>query len=123
MVADFEAGLGTLTRMEPGDVDVLLVVAEPSVKALEVARRAVEMIRSKNLGRPLLVANRFRAGDESLLHEAFAGLAPAIVPDDPALRAADAAGTAPFDTSPAAPAVLALGSLAQSLVTIPDTRP
>jgi len=123
VVADFEAGLGTLTRMEPGDVDVLLVVAEPSVKALEVARRALELIRSKNLGRPLLVANRFQAGDELLLHEAFAGLAPVIVPDDPALRAADAAGTAPFDASPAAPAVLALGSLARSLVTIPDTRP
>ena len=123
VIADFEAGLGTLTRMEPGDVDVLLVVAEPSVKALEVARRAVELIRSKNLGRTLLIANRFRAGDELLLHEAFAGLPTTVVPDDPALRAAAAAGTAPFDTSPAAPAVLTLASLGQSLVTVPGTRP
>ncbi len=113
MVADFEAGLGTLTRMEPGDVDVLLVIAEPSVKALEVARRAVEMIESKKLGRIVLVANRFQADDALLT--AFESLAPTVVPDDPVLRAADAAGAAPFDASPAAPAVIALSNLASSL--------
>lgn len=123
MVADFEAGLGTLTRMEPGDVDVLLVVAEPSAKALEVARRAVELIGSKNLGRALLIANRFAPGDDLLSHEVFAGLPPAIVPEDPALRAADASGAAPFDVSAAAPAVLALSAVATSLVaTVPGSR-
>lgn len=115
MIADFEAGLGTLTRMEPGDVDVLLVVAEPSAKALEVARRAVEMIRSANLGRMVLIANRFKKGDELLTHEAFATLVPVIVPDDAALREADASGAAPYDASPAAPAVIALSELAKSL--------
>ena len=116
MVADFEAGLGTLTRMEPGDCDVLLVLAEPTAKALEVARRAVELIGSKKLGRMILIANRFSAGDELLQDPIFAGLVPVVVPDDPALRAADASGAAPFDASPAAPAVRALAALAASLV-------
>ena len=118
-MADCEAGLGTLTRMEPGDCDVLLVVAEPSAKAVEVARRAVEMIASKKLGRLVLIANRFSAGDDLLLDPAFAGLVPIVVPDDPALRTADASGAAPFDAARGAPAVRALSALAATLVQEP----
>lgn len=115
VVADFEAGLGTLTRMEAGDVDLLLVVAEPSAKAIEVARRAVELIAAKNLGRPLLIANRFRSEDLRLLGEGFGSLRPFLVPEDDALRAADASGAAPFDASPFGPAVRALTDLARSV--------
>ena len=116
VVADFEAGLGTLTRMEPGDVDVLLVIAEPSAKAIEVARRAIELIAAKNLGRPLLIANRFRDEDLRLLDEGFGSLRALLVPEDAALRSADASGAAPFDACPDAPGVRALSDLAKSLV-------
>lgn len=115
VVADFEAGLGTLTRMEPGDVDVLLVIAEPSAKAIEVARRAVELIAAKNLGRSLLIANRFKSEDLRLLEEGFGNLRPLLIPDDAALRSADATGTAPFDSAPDAPGVRALSEFARSL--------
>lgn len=116
MVADFEAGLGALTRMETGDVDVLLVMAEPSAKAIEVARRAVALIAGKNLGRAVLIANRFREEDLRLLDDGFGGLRPVIVPEDAALRSADSTGIAPFDATPGAPAVRALMDLAMSLV-------
>ena len=116
VVADFEAGLGTLSRMKPGQLDVLLVVTEPTAKALEVARRAVEMIRERALGTPHLVTNRV-AGDEDrrLVERAFAGAPVTIVPDDPAVRAADARGVAPFDAAPDAPAVRAVRALADTL--------
>jgi CO dehydrogenase maturation factor len=116
VVADFEAGLGTLTRMETGDVDVLLVIAEPSAKAIEVARRAVELIVSKNLGRSFLIANRFRDVDLPLLGEGFGGLQALLIPDDDALRSADATGVAPFDAAPDSPGIRALSNFAKSLV-------
>jgi CO dehydrogenase maturation factor len=117
VVADFEAGLGTLSRMKPGQLDVLLVVAEPTVKSLEVARRAVEMIRERNAGRAMVVANRVASDeDRELVRSAFRGDDVIAVPDDPAIRAADAQGVAPFDAAPDAPAVRALRALAETLV-------
>ena len=116
VVADFEAGLGTLSRLKPGQVDVFLVVAGPTAKAVEVARRALAMIREKDAGRALLVANRI-AGDEDrkLLQAAF-GAAMTLVPEDAAMREADARGIAVFDHAPHASAVQRVRALAESLL-------
>jgi CO dehydrogenase maturation factor len=118
VVADFEAGLGTLSRLEAESLDALLVVTEPTAKALEIARRALEMVRERRVaGRVIVVANRVRdAEDRQLTGETFPDGSVTVVPDDPALRAADARGVAPFDAAPDAPAVRALRALAESLV-------
>ena len=117
VIADFEAGLGTLSRMKPGQLDVLLVVTEPTAKSLEVARRALEMIHDPNLGAARVLVNRV-AGEEDrqLVERTFPGDSVTIVPDDPAIRAADANGNAPFESAPEAPAVRVLRDLAASLV-------
>ena len=116
VVADFEAGLGTLSRMEPGNTDVLVVVAEPTQKSIQVAQRALALIRERDLGRVVLVANRAaRVEDETMIRLAFPEMEAVVVPDDPAVRAADLAGRAPFDAAPQAPAVLALSRVADSL--------
>lgn len=119
VVADFEAGLGTLTRMQPGDIDLLLVVTEPSAKSVEVSRRALELIAGKNLGRTLVVANRVTGQDRQRLEELFADRALVFVPEDSRLRTADAQGVAPFDAETGSPAVQALSALAESLVQSP----
>jgi CO dehydrogenase maturation factor len=116
VVADFEAGLGTLTRVEPKDLDVLLIVVEPTAKSVEVARRAVELARERGIGRALVVANRIAGPEDRQLAEAsFAGLPLLLVEDDPALRLADVQGLAPFDHAPDAPAVRAIRGLAETL--------
>ena len=116
-VADFEAGLGTLSRMKPNQLDVLLVIAEPTAKSVEVARRAVEIIRDRNVSQVKVIANRV-AGEEDrlLLERAFTAGSVTMVPDDPTIRAADARGVAPFDAAAHAPAVQVLRRLAESLV-------
>lgn len=117
VVADFEAGLGTLSRLKPGQVDVLLVVAGPTAKAVEVARRALEMIREKNAGRALLVANRIACDeDRELLQDAFGAVAMTQVPEDTGVRDADARGVAAFDHAPDAPAIRTIRALAASLL-------
>jgi CO dehydrogenase maturation factor len=116
VVADFEAGLGTLSRMKAGQLDVLLVVTEPTVKALEVARRAVELIRERAVADVVVLANRVSGSeDRTVVEQAFAGGRVVVVPDDPAIRAADASGVAPYDAAPDAPAVRALRTLSELL--------
>ncbi len=116
VIADFEAGLGTLSRMGPDRVDTLLVVAEPSAKSLEVARRAIDLIGQKDIGQTIVVANRVTGPEDRLAVErAFAGSQLVVVPDDPAIRAADAEGVAPFDAAPDAPAVRLIRELAERL--------
>lgn len=117
VIADLEAGLGTLSRAEAGLADVLLILVEPNPRSLEVGRRAVELARERGLLRLLIVANRVRdAADLALVGEALPGEILFAVPDDPAILEADRRGAAPLDTAPTAPAVQALGELARHLL-------
>ncbi|HEX2026789.1 MAG TPA: hypothetical protein VHF25_02185 [Nitriliruptorales bacterium] len=119
VVADFEAGIGTLTRMQPGDVDAVLVIVEPTPKSIEVASRAADLARERSLGRILVVANRVRdAADVDRIRAALPGHHVVAVPDDPAVLQAEREGVAPLDQSPRAPAVQALVDLAESLVKV-----
>jgi CO dehydrogenase maturation factor len=116
VVADFEAGLGTMSRMSPGQVDILLVVVEPTAKSIAVAQRAIELIEDRNLGRVVVVANRVRTEeDQAAIARALPGRTLISVPDDPAVRAADEAGHAPFDAAADGAAVRTLRQLAESL--------
>ncbi len=117
MIADFEAGIGTLTRMQDGGVDVVLVVVEPTPKSLEVGRRAAGLVQERSLGRLIVVANRVRDdADLATIQAAFPDAEVVAVPDDPRIVEADRAGVAPLDLAPEAPAVRALIALAERLV-------
>ncbi len=117
VVADFEAGIGTLTRMGEGAVDAVVLVVEATAKSLEVATRAVGLVREKSLGQLVVVANRLRT-DEDLarLTDALPGERIVAVPNDPLVLDADRRGAAPLDAVPGAPAVRALAELAEHLV-------
>lgn len=116
LVADFEAGLGTLSRVAPNDVDIFIVVAEPTVKSLEVAQRALSMIAAGGLGRAIMLGNRIASPqDERMLRSIVKDESFVAVPEDAKIREADAKGVASFDFSPEAPAVRGLRALALSL--------
>ncbi len=115
-MADFEAGIGTLTRMGTGDVDAVLVVVEPTPKSLEVGWRAADLAREKSLGRVVVVANRVSSEEDlSRVRATFPEHEFIVVPDDPTIVEADRAGVAPIDLAPDAPAVRALAGLADML--------
>lgn len=124
VVADFEAGLGTVLRLAgrradagvDAEVDAVVVVVEPTAMSIEVGRRAVEAVQAAGLGRLVVAANRVRdEADARRLREAFPGLPVVEVPDDPAIGAAERQGRSPLDTAPDAPAVIALVRLAGAL--------
>lgn len=116
VIADLEAGIGTLTRVSEGAIDVAVLVAEPSAKSLDVAERARDLAAERGIERVLLVANRIRdPADLDAVTDRLPGLDVVAVPDDPVIDRGDRDGLAPLDLDPDAPAVRALVSLADRL--------
>jgi CO dehydrogenase maturation factor len=120
VVADLEAGIGTLTRLGDKRVDHVLVVVEPTPKSVEVGVRAADIAQEKSLGRVIIVASRVRDEDDlRMITDAFPGHEVVPIPDDAAIVQADREGVAPLDVSPESPAVSALVKLAESLLPVP----
>ena len=122
MICDLEAGVGTLARMEPGQVDAVVVVAEPTAKSIEVARRGAA-IASRH-ARVIAVANRVQ--DEADVERIRAALDVEeliVVPEEAAIVKADRTGLAPMDVDTDAPGLRALHDLAQRLVADGRTTP
>jgi CO dehydrogenase maturation factor len=116
VVADLEAGLNDLMWAKPGPEDTVLVVAEPSAKSVEVARRACRMAESMGVTRILAVANRATGEDDvARLREAL-GVEVMAVAEDPAVEKADHEGVAPYDADPSSPAMVAVGAIVERLV-------
>jgi CO dehydrogenase nickel-insertion accessory protein CooC1 len=114
VLADMEAGFGTLFRMQPGQLDVVVVVAEPSAKGIDVARRAASV--GAHRARVIVVANRVR--EDADLEAIQSGLPEhelVPVPEEPAIERADREGLAPIDLDPDAPGVIAIARLAERI--------
>jgi len=117
VLADCEAGIGTLTRLGDTPVDVVIVVVEPTPKSLEVGARALALAKERNMGRIIVVASRIRDDvDLKTIQAALPDQEIIVVPDDPAIVAADREGVAPLDSAPNAPAVLALMGVADRVL-------
>ncbi len=116
VIGDLEAGIGTVLRLQEGQADVVVVVAQPTAKSLEVARRAIE-IASDRVARVIVVANRVRDDEDLAVILAVVGQDQelVIVPDDPVIGEADRDGRAAIDVDPDSPGVRALVDLADRL--------
>lgn len=116
VIGDLEAGVGTVVRLQPGQADVVVVVAQPTAKSLDVARRAVALAEDRG-ARVVVLANRVR--DEADLAAIQAGMGEdrelVVIPEDPVIAAADRDGVAPIDLDPDAPGVRAVVALADRL--------
>lgn len=116
VIGDLEAGIGTVLRLQADQADVVVVVAQPTAKSLEVARRAIELAVQK-APRVIVVANRVRDEAElAVIRDALGdGLELVVVPDEPAIAEADRDGRAAIDVDADAPGVRALVDLAERL--------
>ena len=114
VLGDLEAGIGVLARMGTRSLDVVLVVANPTSKSIDVARRLVELATGR--AEVIVVANRV-AGDDDVarMREAFGDRELVVVPEDPVIAEADREGSAPIDADPDAPGVAAVVRLAERL--------
>ncbi len=100
VVIDNEAGMEHLSRLLMKDIDLLLVVSDPSLRGIRTAGRIKELVEEINLrvGTLALVINR--AIDGKLVDEAYnlineIGIELAgVIPDDPLLAKFDREGKA-----------------------------
>ena len=121
IVADLEAGIGTLTRLPEQAVDVTVVVVEPTPRSIDVARRALTVAAEKQQGRILVLANKLV--DENDRQRVVDGLADyadrygqlIAVPHDEVVDRADREGRSPVDLGAASPAVQAIEKLVAML--------
>lgn len=116
-ICDSEAGVATLLRLQPGQTDIVLVVAQPGAKSLDVARRAIELApEDTDL---LVVANRVRdQADLEVIQTAVGNRELVVVPEDDAITRAEQEGLAPIDVDSDAPAVRALINLGERLAAL-----
>jgi CO dehydrogenase nickel-insertion accessory protein CooC1 len=118
VVCDLEAGIGTVDGIGEGVVDVLLVVANPTGKSLEVARRAIEI--ADGVTEIVVVANRVAGeADLDLMREVLGERELFVIPEDDVIAAADRDGIAPIDLDPDSPGVAALVRLAERVAGAP----
>ena len=113
IVADLEAGIGTLTRLPEGSVDTTLVIVEPTPRSIDVGQRAVLVANERKQGNVIIVANKIVDDqDTARVQAAFAEHDVLTVPADPIVVAADRQGASPIDIDPNAPAIAAVGEIA-----------
>jgi CO dehydrogenase maturation factor len=113
IICDLEAGIGPIVNR--GQVDLVLVVAEPSAKSIDVARRVAGTV-SGGKAEVMVIANRVRGeADLKAIETQLGDYEIVVVPEDPAIVQADREGRAPIDTDPDSPAVKVLLGLAERL--------
>lgn len=115
VLADLEAGVGTLIRMQPGVADLVVVIAEPTVRSIETARRAAAIAGER--ADVVVVANRVTSeADPESVRAELGGYEIVVIPEDVAISQADKDGLAPVDASPNSPGVSAIAVLADKIL-------
>lgn len=115
VVMDMEAGVEHLGRGTTKGVDIMLVMVEPGMKSIEVAKRISTLADDLGIGQIYMVLNKVRSEKEaktakSKLRQLDLNIL-AEIPFDPKMIEADIAGVAPIEYSPDCPAVQAISKL------------
>jgi len=97
VVIDNEAGMEHISRLTTNNVDILLVVSDPTRRGIQAARRIIDLADNLglNIGRKMLIVNQAREDQRQMIEKAvkefnmdFTG----IVPEDPDIQDFDLNG-------------------------------
>ena len=115
-VTDMEASIEHMSRGTIRHVDAMLMVTEPYFRSLETVGRMAPLAQELGIAHVWAVANKVRsARDEEIIRSYCAERGVelgAVVPWDEAIQEADREGRALMDYDPEAPAVAAVGGIA-----------
>ena len=121
VVMDTEAGLEHISRRTTRDVDVMLILSDPTVRGIETAFRVGDLARSlkTRVGEFRLAINRVQGSIPQNLvalaaEHGFPELA--AIPEDPEVRSLDAQGVPLVQVSPASPALMAVSKLLDEIL-------
>jgi CO dehydrogenase maturation factor len=115
VVIDSEAGMEHISRGTIGTPDMLLIVSDPGARGMRTIARIREIATQLGLGpeKIFVVLNRYKSGAAPV--DTGGGQTLAVIPDDPAVEAADLAAT-PVSLIPSdSPARIAVRELAEKI--------
>ena len=122
VILDMEAGIEHLARGTARHVGAMIVVAEPSIKAMETARRIRDLASQMGIEKILLVGNKvLHEKDEDLIRgfsERNRIPILGIVHYDPAIREADLSGRSPILYCPSSKAMREIEAINDRLIKI-----
>jgi CO dehydrogenase maturation factor len=121
VVIDNEAGLEHLSRRTTRDVDVLLIVTDPTVRGVVAAGRIAELSRELdiNIAQAYLVVNRVMNGLSPILQETIDSLdipLAGMIPNDPEMMTLDAEGRPLIELGEESAIYQAVRTIAQSVI-------
>jgi CO dehydrogenase maturation factor len=116
VVVDCEAGLEHLSRRTAGDVDVLILLSDPSVRSLDTVKRVTTLVQElkTKVGRMAFAFTRVSGGipPELIAAAKERGLPdPLAIPEDPEVRDLDTKGLPLVSVRPDNPAYQAVRAL------------
>jgi len=120
VVMDCEAGMEHISRQTTRDVDVLLIMSDPTMKGVTTAGRMHELIKElrSNVGRVGLVVNRVRGELSPEIRKAIedSGLhILALIPEDPDMTGLEMQGKPVTGLPPESPLLLKVKEIAEDL--------
>jgi len=120
VVMDCEAGMEHISRQTTRDVDVLLIMADPTMKGVTTAGRMHELIKElrSNVGKVGLVVNRVRGELSPEIRKAIedSGLhILALIPEDPGMAGLEMRGKPVTGLPPESPLLLKVKEIAEDL--------
>ncbi|RLI12539.1 hypothetical protein DRO33_02510 [Candidatus Bathyarchaeota archaeon] len=121
VILDMEAGLEHFGRAVARGVDLMLLVAEPTEKAVVAVGRMAELAKQMGVNELWAVVNKVMEEREAAwarekLEEGLELPVRAVIPFDSAIIEADRAGLSPLDVCPSSSALKALGELKDAVV-------
>lgn len=122
VVIDNEAGMEHISRLTTNNIDVLLVVSDPTRRGIQAAARIVELTRELGLriDRRLIVVNQARTGQEGAIQRAaseFGLEVSGVIPEDPAVQDFDLSGRPTVELGSDSPALRAAYSIFERVLT------
>jgi CO dehydrogenase maturation factor len=120
VIIDCEAGMEHISRQTTRDVDVLLIMTDPTMKGVTTAARMSELIGElrSNVGKVGLVINRVRGELSPEIRKAIedSGLhVLALIPEDPDMAGLEMQGKPVTGLPPESPLLLKVKEIAENL--------
>ena len=116
LVIDNEAGMEHFSRLTSKNINVLLMVSDPSRRGMLSARRICDLVDELGIrvGRKFLVINQYRQGLTRLMSQQIEGLGPesvAIIPEDEIIYQFDLEGKPTIELPPESVALQAANEI------------
>jgi CO dehydrogenase maturation factor len=121
VVIDNEAGMEHISRLTTNNIDVLVVVSDPTRRGVQAASRIVELTQDLGLRirRRVIIVNQAKPGQEQAIRKAaseFGLELSGAVPEDPAVQEFDLSGRPTVELGKGSPALRAAYSIFEKLL-------